>query len=270
MLELFAESPRSSEALKSCCANLYENEIVKFFLGSSFHPGGLQLTYRLAGRLGLKPGDRILDVACGLGASAVAVAEKLKVHVTGLDLSEKNCLVATESADKQGAGDRTSFVRGDAEKLPFETDSFGAVITECSFCTFPDKQAAAAEMFRVLSPGGRLGLSDVILDGQLPEKWQNPVSHILCLAGAESFEGYCEYLRRAGFIDFQTFDESEVLITLASEIKAKLMLAQIAVGLGKLKIPDFDLKKGNQNINEVVDFIRARKAGYGTIIATRP
>ena len=79
-------------------------------------------------------------------------------------------------AAEQGVSDLTAFRRGDAEGLPFEDQSFDALFSECSFCTFPDKTSAAEEMARVLRPGGRLGLTDVTVSGPLPEDLQNLLS----------------------------------------------------------------------------------------------
>lgn len=269
MVNILENVPETDSELKICCANLYEHEAVKFFLGESFHPGGLELTARLAERLDLKAGDRVLDIASGMGVSALALAEKFRVEVVGLDLSDKNCRSASELARKKGVADIATFVCGDAEKLPFPDGAFSVVLSECSYCTFPDKQTAADEIYRVLRPGGRVGLNDVILNVALPEKWRNHIAHILCLADAKSFDGYGLFLTRAGFSDLRNFDESQVFIQLAGQIKAKLMLAQIAVGLGKLHIPEFDVKKGNRYIKEAIEFIQAGKAGYGMIIGRK-
>ncbi len=269
MADVLYKVPENDAELKSCCANLYENEVVKFFLGESYHPGGLALTGKLAKRLKLKAGDRVLDIASGLGTSALALAKEYQVNITGLDLSEKNCRSGREKAEKEELGDLADFVNGDAEELPFNDGSFDAVISECSFCTFPDKKTAAKEMFRVLRSGGRIGINDVILNTELPDKWKNHISHILCLADAQSFKGYIGYLESAGFAELQSFDESRVFVELANQIKAKLLLAQLAIGLGKLSIPNFDIKKANQSIREVLEYIKAKNAGYGMIIGRK-
>ncbi len=269
MDDLLREVPENDAELKSCCANLYENEMVKFFLGESYHPGGLALTKKLAGKLSLQAGQRVLDIACGPGTSVLALAREYGVKVTGLDLSEKNCHSGRQGAEKEGLGKLVDFVQGDAETLPFAEQTFDAVISECSFCTFPDKESAAAEMFRVLRSGGRIGITDVILNTELPDKWKNHVSHILCLADAQSFEGYTRYLTKARFGQVTCFDESHALVALADQIKAKLLLVQLAAGLGKLSIPSFDIKEANQTIKEVLEFIRAKRAGYGMITGTR-
>ncbi len=264
--ELLEKKPETHEELKSCCANLYEHEAVKFFLGESFHPGGIELSKRLAERLKLKAGEKVLDIASGLGTTSILLAKEYSVNITGLDYSKKNCELASQRSKKKNVEGYTNFVVGDAEKLPFKNNEFDVVISECSFCTFPNKQIAANEIYRVLKAKGRLGINDVILNEQLPEKWKNHVSHILCLADAKSFEGYNKYLRDAGFNNIQNFNEDNVFLELAEEIRAKLLLAQIALGLGKIKIPNFDLKKGKQYIKEGLDYIKAGKAGYGMII----
>ena len=71
--------------IKSCCAALYETDYARLLLGDSFHPGGLELTERLGKQLGLRPGQRVLDVASGTGATAVFLAERFGCHVVGLD-----------------------------------------------------------------------------------------------------------------------------------------------------------------------------------------
>lgn len=266
---ILEKPPETDEELKTCCANLYENEIVKFFLGESFHPGGIELTLKLAEKLNINENKKVLDIASGLGTSSIEIAKKFNAHITGLDYSDKNRKYAEEKAKKEKVSNLTEFIKGDAEKLPFPDNSFDAIISECSFCTFPDKVTAAKEMYRVLKHGGMVGITDIILNEELPDKWKNHVSHILCLADAKSFEEYNLYFTKAGFNNIQNHDESKVFIKLSEQIRIKLMLAKIAVGLGKLSIPNFDVSKGKQYIQEGLDFINSKKGGYGMIIAEK-
>jgi cyclopropane fatty-acyl-phospholipid synthase-like methyltransferase len=69
--------------IKICCATFYQSDVVRMLLGDVFHSGGLTLTRYLGEVIGLGPGDRVLDVACGRGASAVHLAECFGCHVTG-------------------------------------------------------------------------------------------------------------------------------------------------------------------------------------------
>ena len=74
----------SDHEVKICCATFYQSDLARVLLGDVLHPGGLALTRYLGGAIGLGPGDRVLDVACGRGASAVHLAERFGCHVTGL------------------------------------------------------------------------------------------------------------------------------------------------------------------------------------------
>jgi arsenite methyltransferase len=151
----------TNEHTKACCAAAYGSDAVALLLGDSYDPGGLALTRRLAGALGLSPGDRVLDVASGRGATALLLAREYGLQVQGVDLSAANVALAEGAARAAGLADRVSFLRGDAEQLPHGDGLFDAVMCECAFGTFPDKPTAAAELARVLRPGARVGITDV-------------------------------------------------------------------------------------------------------------
>jgi len=152
----------------------HESDWARLLLGDSFHPGGVALTTHLGAALGLHPGLRVLDIASGTGASALALARAYGCAVVGVDLGAANVRDATAAAARAGLGGRVRFARGDAERLPFDDASFDAVLCECAFCTFPDKRAAASEFARVLRPGGRVGLSDLTRVGAVPGSPASP------------------------------------------------------------------------------------------------
>jgi arsenite methyltransferase len=151
----------SPSVMKQCCAALYESDAARLLLGESFHPGGTKLTGRLGQILNLTPQTRVLDVAAGKGASAVFLAARFGCEEVGIDYGGKNVEEAVRNADDMGLSERVFFRQGDAECLPFADGSFDAIVCECAFCTFPNKQAAANEFARVLRKGGRVGLSDL-------------------------------------------------------------------------------------------------------------
>src|SRR5437763_683766 len=121
-----------SDALKSCCANLYESDLARMLLGDSFHPGGLRLTRRLAEKLGLRPGCRVLDVASGKGESAIFLAQTFGCEVIGIDFGRENVMQAAARAHESAVGGLVSFRQGDAEKIDFPDAGFDAVICECA------------------------------------------------------------------------------------------------------------------------------------------
>lgn len=254
--------------VKACCANFYQSDVVRNLFGDVFHPGGLALTRHLGEVLKLTQGDDVLDVACGRGSSAVHLAERFGCHVTGLDYGARSIVAAHALAEERGVSILTTFRQGDAEGLPFDDETFDAVISECSFCTFPDKGAAAAEMVRVLKSGGRLGLTDMTASGPLPEDIQSLLSWIACIAGADTAEGYVKTLRKAGFTDFTVQDQQNALLDMVTDIRRKLLGAEIAIGLGKLDLGDIDLNETKRLARRSAELIQEGVVGY-TLIAAR-
>ena len=253
--------------IKVCCATFYESDLVRVFLGDVLHPGGLVLTERLGTVRGLGPDDRVLDVACGRGTSAVHLAERFGCHVTGLDYGAENVAAAQALAVDRGIPRLTTFRQGDAELLPFDDATFDAVISECSFCTFPDKSTAAAEMARVIRPGGRLGLADITVSGTLPEDLQTLLSWVACVAGAATAEEYVAILRAAGFVGFTVENHRKALVELVNNVRRKLLGVELAVGLGKLDLGDLDLSEGKRLARRAVDLIDSGMVGYILITA---
>ena len=132
------------QVLKNCCAALYESEWTRLLLGESFHPGGLELTARLGTLLELDTHSRVVDVASGRGDSAIFLARQFGCEVVGIDYSAQNVAVAQLAAERAGVSGRVRFEQADAEALPFEDETFDALLCECAYCTFPAKDAAAA------------------------------------------------------------------------------------------------------------------------------
>src|SRR5260370_25942540 len=193
-----ANSP-GTETLKQCCAKLYESDLARGLLGDSFHPGGLQLTERVGSLLRLAPESRVLDVARGKGTTALFLAERFGCHVVGIDFSGQNIADANQLASGKRLSSLVRFEHSDAECLRFPDKSFDAIICECAYCTFPNKADAAREFARVLSPGGRVGLSDLTRGPTLPKELDSLLAWIACIADAQPVETYADYLRSAAF-----------------------------------------------------------------------
>jgi arsenite methyltransferase len=262
--------------IKVCCATFYQSDLVRMLLGDVLHPGGLELTHHLGTVIGLKEADRVLDVACGRGASAVHLAERFGCHVTGVDYGVENIAAAEAHATDRGVAHLTAFRQGDAEGLPFDDGSFDAVISECSFCTFPNKATASAEMARVLRPGGRLGLTDMTVSGPLPDDVQNLLAWVACVAGAGTPEDYVATLRKAGFGHFIVQDRRDALLEMVDDVRRKLLGVELAVslcrnsgGLGKLSLDDLDLSEGKRLARRAVELIEGGTVGYTLITARR-
>jgi arsenite methyltransferase len=255
--------------IKICCATFYQSDVVRMLLGDVLHPGGLALTHHLGEVIALGPDDRVLDVACGRGASAVHLAERVGCHVTGLDYGAENVAAAEAHAAEVGVSHLTTFRKGDAEGLLFDDGAFDAIISECSFCTFFDKATAAAEMARVLRPGGRLGLTDMSVDGQLPDDIQSLLAWVACVAGAGTPEDYVATLRAAGLTDFVVEDQRDALLDLVADVRRKLLGVELVAGLGKLDLGDLDLDEGKRLARRAVELIEDGVVGYTLIAAAR-
>lgn len=172
---------QAPETIKACCVALYDSDWAALILGDSFHPGGLQLTERLGELLELGPGERVLDVASGVGTSAIFLAQRFGCRVVGVDFALKNIAQARANTEEAGLDHLVRFEQADAEQLPFEDSSFDALISECAFCTFPSKEAAAGQFARVLRPGGRIGLSDLTRSGTLPPDLDTLMAWVACV-----------------------------------------------------------------------------------------
>jgi SAM-dependent methyltransferase len=220
--------PASPAETKACCAAAYGSDVVALLLGESYHPGGPGLTRRLADRLGLRGGDRVLDVASGRGTTALLLAAEYQADVTGVDLSLTNITLGNDAARSTGLADQTRFQLGDAERLPVKDADFDAVVCECAFCTFPDKPTAAAELARVLRPGGRLGITDVTVDPtRLPPELSGPNARIACVADARPLDEYTDLLTAAGLTVTWTERHDAAVAAMLDQIEARLTLVRM-------------------------------------------
>jgi arsenite methyltransferase len=210
---------------KGCCARLYESDAVRWLLDDQLHPGGERLTLRLARLAGVAPGARVVDVACGSGASALLVARELGCVTVGVDLSAR----AIEHARRATpAGARASFLVGDAETLPLPDASFDVALSECSLCTFPDKPRAIAEMARVVRLGGTIAIADVTADPDaLPARLRTAAARVACVADAQSADAYAALLRDAGCEPLAIEPHDAELRAMADRVEARLRLARM-------------------------------------------
>jgi arsenite methyltransferase len=259
--------PVESSELKSCCAALYQSDFARMLLGDSFHPGGQRLTARLGEQLGLTSAARVLDVASGKGESAIFLARQFGCRVVGVDFGSQNVLEAASRARAAQIDGLVSFVQGDAERLDFPDGDFDAVICECAFCTFPDKQAAAAEFARVLRPGGQVGMSDLTRSGPLPEDLKGLLAWIACIADARPVEEYAGYLETAGFNVTTVEPHDNAVAEMARDVQGRLLGIELMVKLKKLDLPGADFEQAKLVARAAVRAIQQGLLGYSLIVA---
>ncbi len=227
---------RDDQALKSCCANMYQSEWVRLLLGDSFHPGGTALTGYLGAALHLGPGQRVLDVAAGQGTSAIHLAQCFGCTVQGIEYSR----VAVERA------------------------------TQAARSTFPNKAMAASEFVRVLSPGGRVGLSDLTRTGEIPAELRGLLAWIACIADAQPLENYMCYLTDVGLTIQLVEQHDEALSDMVRDIQAKLLGTELLVKLKKITLPgEIDVEQAKTMVKAAATAIQARQFGYAVVTATK-
>lgn len=260
----------SGRELKACCATAYSSDIVAALLGESYHPGGLDLTRRLSDRLGLVRDARVLDVACGTGATARLLADLHHARVDGLDYSPNTVAAARAAAQSHGLAERATFAVGDAETLPYPDGVFDAVVCECALCTFPDKPAAAAEFTRVLRQGGRIGITDVTADPtRLPPQLRGMAASIACIADAQPLPDYAAILTSAGLRVIRTERHDTALSRMVAQIEARLALLRITAA-DRLTAAGIDLAQAGPVLAAARAAITEGTLGYGLLIAEKP
>ena len=171
------------------------------------HPGGPFLTKRTAEVANLRPGMKILDVSSGRGTLAIEYAKAFGVEVIGLDISEEMVRTATEKAKRTGIATQVRFRQGDSQKLPFEANTFDAVINECSVGIPDDSQAVLNEMVRVAKQQASLVIHESTWRKPLPPSEKQDFAERYGTTPLE-FDEWMEMLQRADFREIVTeFDE---------------------------------------------------------------
>ena len=151
----------------------------------------------------LKAGERVLDLGSGGGIDVLLSAKRVGPtgFAYGVDMTDEMLELARSNAEKAGATN-VEFVKGTIEDIPLPDASVDVVISNCVINLSVDKPAVLAQMFRVLAPGGRIGISDVVAEDHLsPAQRAERGSYVGCIAGALSRSEYLEGLTAAGFID---------------------------------------------------------------------
>ena len=159
----------------------------------------------------LKEGETVLDLGSGAGFDCFLASNAVgqRGRVIGVDMTEEMLDRARKNAEKGGYGN-VEFRLGEIEALPVEDNFVDAIISNCVINLVPDKKKAFNEAFRVLRPGGRLMVSDIVLKKKLPDFVLHSIeAYVGCVAGAVSKEKYLDAINSAGFEDVQVIEESD-------------------------------------------------------------
>ncbi|MBX6354521.1 MAG: arsenite methyltransferase [Micromonosporaceae bacterium] len=160
----------------------------------------------------LDPGETVLDLGSGGGIDVLLSARRVGPtgKAYGLDMTDEMLELARRNAAEAGA-ENVEFLRGHIEDIPLPDGSVDVVISNCVINLSTDKPAVFAATYRVLRPGGRLGVSDVVAEDHLtPEQRAERGAWVGCIAGALSISEYKRGLADAGFVDIEVVPTHEV------------------------------------------------------------
>ncbi|MEO8357881.1 MAG: arsenite methyltransferase [Chloroflexota bacterium] len=181
----------------------------------------------------LQPGQTVLDLGSGAGLDCFFAAKKVggTGNVIGVDMTPEMIERATSSAKRLNLTN-VDFRQGYLEDLPVDSNSVDVIISNCVINLSPDKAKVFNEAFRVLKPGGKLAVSDIVTDGPLPDAIQQSLSAWAgCVAGAVEAEDYIAMMKSVGFTDLSVvpvFFDKETVDSALDDMKDAIELTTIA------------------------------------------
>ncbi|AIQ12917.1 arsenite methyltransferase [Paenibacillus durus] len=216
------ESPNSTA---SCCDNPTDFNAISSKLGYSMEelaavPEGANLGLGCGNPqviAELQAGETVLDLGSGGGFDCFLASRQVGEtgHVIGVDMTPEMISRARENVAK-GHFTNTEFRLGEIEFLPVADDTVNVIISNCVINLSPDKQQVFHEAYRVLQPGGRLAISDIVTTAELPQEIQNDLDQLYsgCISGASSISALEIMLKQSGFTDIsiEPKDESKAFI----------------------------------------------------------
>lgn len=186
----------------------------------------------------IQKGETILDLGSGLGFDCFIAARKVgkKGKIIGVDMTPEMIDKARENADKGDFGN-VEFRLGEIENLPAADRSVDAVISNCVINLSVDKRRVFQEAFRVLRPGGRLMISDIVLRQELPKRIRDSIrAYVGCVAGALLKSDYIELIKKSGFKEVRVLKEFafpiqvEIRNSMTSEIVKRTGITRETLG----------------------------------------
>jgi SAM-dependent methyltransferase len=201
----------------SCCGGVDPETVQSLMVG--YEPEDLEVLPRGA-NLGLgcgnpvaladlEEGETVLDLGSGAGIDCFLAARRVGPggRVIGVDMTPDMLDLARNNA-AEGGFDNVEFREGTIEEMPVKDGEVDVIISNCVINLSPDKPRVFREAFRVLRPGGRIMVSDLVLMGELPDDVKDSVyEYVSCIAGASQREDYLRYIEEAGFVDVRVVEE---------------------------------------------------------------
>lgn len=177
----------------------------------------------------LKEGETVLDLGSGGGIDVFLAAKRVgdKGKVIGVDMTKEMIEKAKSTAQKYGYTN-VEFRLGEIENLPVENNSVDVIISNCVINLSVDKEKVFSEAYRVLKPGGKIMISDLVTEGELPEKIKKSFDAWAgCIAGALEKNEYLDTIRKVGFTNVKVASESSYDIDISEELKGKITSVKV-------------------------------------------
>lgn len=205
-----------------------------------FHLGGKPATLQLIARAGFRPGMHVLDVGGGLGGPARTLATEAGCTVTVVDLSEEFCRVGAMLTARTGLSGAITFQHGSALDLPFADGSFDAAWTQHATMNIADKERLYEEIHRILRPGGRLAMHEVMAGPVQPIQFPVPWARDPSISFLRSSAAVRALLTEAGFREIAWVDEGpNVLAALQKQATISTINGPLPLGIHLLIGPQF-------------------------------
>jgi len=176
----------------------------------------------------LQPGEVVLDLGSGGGIDCFLAAKQVgpQGRVIGLDMTPDMIKLARRNAKKLGATN-VEFRYGEMEEMPIPDESVDVIISNCVINLSPDKDAVFGEAYRVLRPGGRMSVSDIVVDGDLPQAIRSRLDAWAgCLAGALDESVYLDKIRAAGFEEVEVASRNYTDASQLTEEEMQLLVVR--------------------------------------------
>jgi ubiquinone/menaquinone biosynthesis C-methylase UbiE len=208
----------------------------------------------------------VLDAACGHGESVRYLRTEYGCKAVGVDLSR---VLIRRTALLHPDGDVCLLI-GDGERLPIKDNAFTAVISECSMCLMPGFNDGLSEALRVLRPAGKIGITDIAVDGEIPSDLRDILARFLCISPSISWTGYRKALLARGFENVEVADETQSLEELLGIIKKRFFLAEILTAVGKLSVRKEQLDQGKRLLSLAKRAVEQKTLKYAMLTGRKP
>lgn len=162
----------------------------------------------------MKEGDTVIDLGSGAGNDAFIARRMVgeKGKVIGIDFTDAMISKARENAEKLNLNN-VEFRMGDIENMPVTANKADVIISNCVLNLVPNKKQVFSEIYRVLKPGGHFSISDIVLEGELPDKWREIAElYAGCVSGAIQKSEYLGTIEKAGFTKIRLQKDKTIVI----------------------------------------------------------